>query len=249
MCGEASRAASERRKRARAGSAASAPVAGSAGCRAHASAAGSAERAMRRVIPLVGPAPARRRAPRARPSGPVDAAGRAAADARRAAPGRASASGFGRAAGIALAGHDVGRRSVAGRPADQADRGLVLAGERAVVRVVEPAERLVVGGVVAARVVRAAPEHVPGPAGAARDEMAVAVLRAGHLERQRIGRRRAVLLDVVAVGVARAADERAEPAASCRPGCPRRTWGRPRRSPAWGGGSSPGSGRLSLCSG
>ena len=43
--------------------------------------------------------------------------------------------------------------------------------------------------------------------------MTVLVLGAGHLERQRIGRRRAVLLDVVAVRIARAADERAEPAA------------------------------------
>src|SRR5262249_9078424 len=53
----------------------------------------------------------------------------------------------------------------------------------------------------------------PGPAGATRDEVAVVVLRARHLERERLGWRRALLLDVGAVRGARAADERAEPAA------------------------------------
>ena len=84
---------------------------------------------------------------------------------------------------------------------------------------------------VALRVVGASPEDVPGAPGATRHEVAVVVLRAGHLERQRVRRRRAVLLDVLAVRVARAADERPEPAALARRACPRRTPGRPRRSP------------------
>src|SRR4029077_659713 len=51
---------------------------------------------------------------------------------------------------------------------------------------------------------------VPGAPGATRHEVAVVVLRAGHLERERVRRRRAVLLDELAVRIARAADERAE---------------------------------------
>ena len=77
----------------------------------------------------------------------------------------------------------------------------------------EAAQRLVVGREVALRVVGASPEDVAGAPRATRHEMAVVVLGADDLERQRIGRRRAVLLDVVAVRVARAADERPEPAA------------------------------------
>src|SRR4029079_11023699 len=56
-------------------------------------------------------------------------------------------------------------------------------------------------------------EDVAGPSSATRDEVAVVVLRALDLERERVGRRRAVLLDVVAVRVARAADEGPESAA------------------------------------
>ena len=58
------------------------------------------------------------------------------------------------------------------RPALQADRGLALAGDRAVVRVVQAAERLVVRREVALRVIRAPPEDVSGPPRATRDERA-----------------------------------------------------------------------------
>ena len=74
----------------------------------------------------------------------------------------------------------------------------------------QAAERLVVRREVALRVVRAPPEDVSGAPRATGDERAVAVLRADDLERERIGRRRALTLDVVAIGVPRAADERAE---------------------------------------
>ena len=69
-----------------------------------------------------------------------------------------------------------------------------------VVGVVERPDRLGVRREVALRVARAAPEDVAGPPRATRDEVAVAVLRADDLERQRVGRRRALLLDVVQSG-------------------------------------------------
>src|SRR6186713_3438438 len=78
------------------------------------------------------------------------------------------------------------------------------------VDVVVRAGRLVVAREVAPGVVGAPPEDVPGPPGATRDERPVAVLGAGHLERQLVRWRRAVLADVRAVRVARAADEGAE---------------------------------------
>src|SRR5690349_6673331 len=86
-------------------------------------------------------------------------------------------------------------------------------GDRAVVRVVQRADRLEVGREVALRVVRAPPDDVSGPPGATRHEMAVAVLRAGHLERQRLGRWWPFLADVRALRIAGAAHERTEPAA------------------------------------
>src|SRR5262249_26527240 len=95
----------------------------------------------------------------------------------------------------------------------EADPALCLPCDRPVVGVVQGADRLQVRREVALRVVGAPPEDVAGPAGATRDQMAVVVLRARHLERERLGWRRALLLDVGAVRIARAADERAEPAA------------------------------------
>src|SRR5919112_1792935 len=82
--------------------------------------------------------------------------------------------------------------------------------DRSLVGIVECADRLEVGGVVALGIVRAAVEDVPGPARSARDEMPVTVLRTGDLEGQRIRRRRTFFLDERAVGVARAAHERPE---------------------------------------
>ena len=84
------------------------------------------------------------------------------------------------------------------------------------VGIVDGTRRLVVGREVAARVVGAPPEDVAGPPRATRDELAVAVLGAHHLERELVGRRRAVPADVRAVRVARAADERPELAAPGR---------------------------------
>src|SRR5204862_921061 len=81
------------------------------------------------------------------------------------------------------------------------------------VEIVDRAERLVVGRVVAAWVVRAPPEDAPGPPRATRDEVAILVLRAGDLERQLVRRRRALAPDVGAVGASITADERPEPAA------------------------------------
>ena len=172
---------------------------------AHASGAGSTGR-----VRLVVDRPPDRAPPRGRPPPFVAATGpRATAGACRTGEGL----GVRRAAGVLDARHDVGRRRVAGRAADQAHRRLVLARQRAVVGVVQAAERLVVRREVAARVVGAPPEDVPGAPRATRDEMTVLVLGADDLERERIGRRRAVLLDVLAVRIARAADERAEPPA------------------------------------
>ena len=118
-----------------------------------------------------------------------------------------------RSARVALARHDGVGRGLDRRAADQADRRLALARDRAVVGVVQAAQRLVVGREVALRVVGASPEDVPGASRATRHEVAVIVLGAIDRERQRVGRRRAVALDVVALGIPRAADERPEPAA------------------------------------
>ena len=109
----------------------------------------------------------------------------------------------------------------------EADRRLALPGNGPLVCVVKRTDGFEVRREVALRIGGAAPEDVAGAAGAAGDEVAVAVLRAGDLERQRVGRRWTLSLDVVAVRVAGAADERPEPAASCRRACPRRTAGRP----------------------
>src|SRR4029079_4351083 len=82
-----------------------------------------------------------------------------------------------------------------------------------VVRVVERSDRLEVRGVVALWVGPAGPKHVARAPCAPRNETAVVVLGASHLEGQ-LGRRLGPLaLDVVAVGVAVAADEGPEPAA------------------------------------
>ena len=136
---------------------------------------------------------------------------------RRAARTRRPGQGLrvGRTARVALARHDVAAAVSLVEPQIRHSAVLVLAGQRPVVGVVEAAERLVVRREIAARVVRAPPEDVPGAPRATRDEMAVLVLGADDLERERIGRWRAVLLDELALGIARAADERAEPAASC----------------------------------
>ena len=85
---------------------------------------------------------------------------------------------------------------------------------------------------VALRVVRAPPEDVAGPPRATRHEVAVAVLGAHDLERQLVGRRRAVLADVRAVRVARAADERRRTGRASSSGCPRRTGGTASPSPS-----------------
>src|SRR5262249_28319296 len=82
-----------------------------------------------------------------------------------------------------------------------------------VVGVVDRPGGLVVRREIALRVRGAPPEDVPGAPCATRDEVAVPVLGAGDLERELLGRRRTFALDVVAVGVARAAQECAEPAA------------------------------------
>src|SRR5450759_3733387 len=74
-------------------------------------------------------------------------------------------------------------------------------------------QRLVRGREVAFRVARAAPEDRAGPPGAAGHEMALSAARARYLERELVRWRRAVLLDVGAVRVAVAANERPEPAA------------------------------------
>ena len=152
---------------------------------------------------------------------------RAASGARRTGEGL----GVGGSARVALTGDDAVSRRVARRAADQAQRVVALACQRSVVGVVQAAERLVVGGEVAARVVRAAPEHVAGPPGPARNQVTVLVLGAGHLERQRIRRRRAVLLDVVAVRDSASSRRTGRTGRACRRACPRRTSGRPRRSP------------------
>src|SRR6185312_1864850 len=95
----------------------------------------------------------------------------------------------------------------------EADEAVAALRDGAVVGVMERPDRLEVRGVVALRVVRAAPEHVAGTPRAAGHEPAVVVLRAGHLEGQ-LGRRLGPLaLDIVAVGVAVAADEWTEPPA------------------------------------
>ncbi len=109
-------------------------------------------------------------------------------------------------------------RHVAGRErhggtALQAEAALVVPpGDRAAVDIVDRAQRLARGREVALRVARAAPEDRAGPAGATRHEVALGAARACHRERELLGRRRAVLLDVGAVRVAVAADERPEPA-------------------------------------
>src|SRR5450759_2238479 len=74
-------------------------------------------------------------------------------------------------------------------------------------------QRLVRGREVAFRVARAAPEDRAGPPGAAGHEMALSAARARYLERELVRWRRAVLLDVGAVRVAVAANERSEPTA------------------------------------
>jgi len=95
---------------------------------------------------------------------------------------------------------------------------LALAGERPGVGVVEAAQRFVVRREVASGVVGAAPEDVARPAGATWDEVAVVVLRALDLERERFRRRGPVAADVIAVGVPGAPDERPELAASTHKG-------------------------------
>src|SRR4029079_4177129 len=82
-----------------------------------------------------------------------------------------------------------------------------------VVDVVDRPDGLVVRREVALGVGGAPPEDVPGAPRATRDELAIAVLGTGDLERQLVRRRRTLTLDVVAVGVAGAAQERPEPAA------------------------------------
>src|SRR6185312_1578556 len=86
-------------------------------------------------------------------------------------------------------------------------------GDRPVIRVVDGPDRLAGGREVARRVARAAPEQAAGAAGAAGGQVALPALRARDRERQRGRRLRPGLEDVLAVRVARAAGERAEPAA------------------------------------
>ena len=187
----------------------------------------------------------RRTAPASRPTGsPRAPAVRSIPAAARACQCRR----VGWTARVADTGFDVVRGDIDRRPALQADGGIALAGDRAVVRVVQAAERLVVRREVALRVVRAPIEDVSGASCATRDERPVGVLRADDLERERIGRRRALTLDEVAIGVPRAADE--------GPNRPRRDtsvpsphFGQVSPSPSSLGSSSPGSGRDSLCSG
>src|SRR4029079_2083704 len=93
------------------------------------------------------------------------------------------------------------------RAADEADPRLAVAGHRAVVGVVDRTDGGEVRRVIALRVVRAPEEDVSGAPGATRNQDAVMVLRARHLEAERLGRRRALLADVRAVRVARAAHE------------------------------------------
>ena len=196
--GEASRAARPRRNRASAGWDAAAPLTRPERSRSVASAASP-----RVEPPRLPPRPPLRPPPRPAAAAPRAAAPRRPGErlrirrpAREARPDEVLA---------------LGQRHV--RAALQADPGLALPGDRPVVGVVERPDRLEVRRVVALGVVRAPPEDVAGPPRATGDEVAVVVLRAGDLERQRIGRRRTLLLDVVAVRVARAADERPEPAA------------------------------------
>src|SRR5688500_5754825 len=121
--------------------------------------------------------------------------------------------GIRRSTRVPLARDDVVRRRLAGRAALEADGRLALASERTVVGLVQPAERLVVGRVVALGVVRTPPEDASRASCATRHEVPVGVLGARDLERQGVRRRRALTLDVVALGVTRAAEERSEPAA------------------------------------
>ena len=100
----------------------------------------------------------------------------------------------------------VGRQVHAGAAA-QADAGLVLERHGTGVGVMDGAERLQVGGEVAARIARAAVEDVAGAPGAARHERALPALGALDLEGQWRRGRRARAVDVVALGVAVAARE------------------------------------------
>ena len=201
MWSDASRAARPRRNRSSAGSAAGAPLTRPGRSR-------SVRRPARRRTRAAGCDPTRRP--------PAAAAASAARPPPRRAPPRAGLRERLRVRRAARqpGADEVRRPPAAARPRrTEADAGLALPGDRALVGVVDRPDRLEVRREVALRVGRAAPEDVAGPPGAPRDEVAVAVLRADDLERQRIRRRRALLLDVVAVRVARAADERPEPAA------------------------------------
>ena len=106
------------------------------------------------------------RRPRARPGRAATPAAALGGPAARGRPPAARRAGdrlrVRRSAGVADARHDrVGRR-LDGRAALEAERRVALAGDRAVVGVVQATERLVVRGVVALRVARAAPEDAPG---------------------------------------------------------------------------------------
>ena len=195
MCGDASRASRDRRKRARAG--------GVARSRATPF---TRRRPARRVWIGVGCARSTDRH-RGRVRSPRPASG-----ARRPGDGLR----VGRPAGVSLARDDrIGGR-LDRRPADQTDRRLVLASDRAT--------RRCRGGRQAAR--RWSCSRTSGSWSTPRRRSRSGVRDAGRdgrrgssgtrPERERVGRWRAVVLDVVAFGIARAPEERSEPAAPAR---------------------------------
>ena len=160
---------------------------------------------------------ARRPRPRGRrPAGASGPRGTAAAPAAPAAAARRapSAAGFGSPPAIRRPGSRESPASGTVAPQPRQRAGVVgCPHERPAVRLVDRAERLARRREAARRVARAAPEDGSGPARPAGDELALAARRARHLERQ-LGRAAAGRpLDVVALRVAVAADERPEAAA------------------------------------
>jgi hypothetical protein len=122
------------------------------------------------------------------------------------------------------------RRRVGGSPGDPAaglqrfardrHRGAAAQAERRLgigpcegrpIGIVDRPERLARRGGLAGRVARAAPEDRSRAARPPRHEPALLAGGAGHLERELLWRRRPVLLDEAALGVAVASDERSEP--------------------------------------
>src|SRR5437762_4015190 len=118
------------------------------------------------------------------------------------------------AAGKPGADLDPGRRYLDRGSALETDRArLAVAGDRTAIPVVIGAQRLARRREFTLGVARTAPEERARPAGAARHQMALVAARAADLEGQRLRRRRTRFVNVRALGISIAADERAEPAA------------------------------------